>query len=96
MSTYLPKSTSFVPAGTDLDAKLLRREHLENRYELASDLKNHVKCAQIKEIIKQEDQSNEWQRLKQASGNPCTGATNLVQWQEGDKIVDILEEGAIV
>ncbi len=55
MSTYLTTSTSFVPAGTDLDVKLLRREHLENRYKLASDLKDHVKCAQIKEIIKQEE-----------------------------------------
>ncbi len=29
MSTYLPKSTSFVPAGTDLGVKLLRAETRE-------------------------------------------------------------------
>ena len=33
-----------------------RREHLHNRYEFASDLKNPTKCAKMKEIIKHEEQ----------------------------------------
>jgi hypothetical protein len=74
----------------------LRKEHLGNRYELASDLKNCIKCTQIKEIIKREEQRNDWQRIKQATGNPCTGAMNQVQRQEGNKIIDILKEGAMV
>ena len=37
-------------------ASHLRREHLHNGYELASDLKNPAKCIKIKEIIKHEKQ----------------------------------------
>jgi hypothetical protein len=74
----------------------LCREHLWNRYELASDLKDPVKLAQIKEIMKREEQHDEWRRIKQATGDPHTSTTNLVQRKEGDNIIDILEEGAMV
>ena len=37
-------------------ASHLRQEHLHNRYELASDLKNPAKCIKIKEIIKRKEQ----------------------------------------
>jgi hypothetical protein len=37
------------------EASQLRRKHLHNRYELASDLKNPAKCIKIKEIIKREE-----------------------------------------
>jgi hypothetical protein len=78
------------------DAESLRREHLWNRYELASDLKDPVKLAQIQEIMKREEQRNKWHRIKQVTGDPRTGATNLVQRKEGNNIIDILEEGAMV
>jgi hypothetical protein len=73
------------------EAHQLRRTHLYNRYELASDFRDCAKSAKIKEIIKQEEQRNGWQRIKRAAGDPQTGVTNLVQRKEGDKIVDILE-----
>jgi hypothetical protein len=41
------------------NAAHLRRKHLGNRYKLASDLKDHVKCMQIKEIIKWKEQHDE-------------------------------------
>ena len=78
------------------NAESLRQEHLQNRYELASDLKDPVKLAQIKEIMKREEQRNEWRSIKQVTGDPCTGATNLVQRKEGNNIIDILEEEAMV
>jgi hypothetical protein len=49
----------------------------------------------MKEIIKWEDQCNGWQRIKWATGDPCTGATNLVQHKEGGKIVDVVEANAM-
>jgi hypothetical protein len=73
----------------------LRCEHLHNRYKLASELNNPMKCAKIKEIIKQEEQLDEWWRIKCAMGKPCTGATNLVQQKAGDNVIGILEAGAI-
>jgi hypothetical protein len=59
-------------------ASQLRREHLHNRYELALYLKNPAKCIKIKEIIKRKEQQDEWHRIKRATGDPRTGATNLV------------------
>ena len=73
----------------------LRREHLRNRYELASDLNDPVKCARIMNIITREEQRDQWRRIKQATGEPRTGATNLVQRMEGDQVVDILEAAAM-
>jgi hypothetical protein len=61
------------------NAESLRQEHLQNRYELVSDLKDPVKLAQIKEILKREEQRDEWRRIKQVTRDPRTGATNLVQ-----------------
>ncbi len=61
------------------DAESLHQEHLWNRYELASDLKDPVKLTQIKEIMKREEQCNERCRIKQVTGDPRTGTTNLVQ-----------------
>ena len=78
------------------DAKGLHQEHLQKRYELASDLKDPGKLAHIKEIMKREEQCNEWHRIKQVTRDPRTGATNLVYCKEGDKIIDILEESAMV
>ena len=72
------------------DAEGLRREHLQNRYEVASDLKDPVKLAHIKEIMKREEQCDKWCRIKQVTGDPHTGATNLVQRKEGNKNIDIL------
>jgi hypothetical protein len=40
-------------------ASPLQREHLRNRYELASDLKDTTKCLKIMDIIKHEDQRDE-------------------------------------
>jgi hypothetical protein len=77
------------------NAESLRQEHLQNRYELVSDLKDPIKLAQIKEIMKREEQRNKWPR-KKVLGNPRTGATNLVQHKECVNIIDILEEGAMV
>jgi hypothetical protein len=59
-------------------ASHLRREHVHNSNELALDLKNPAKCIKIKEIIKRKEQQDEWRRIKQATGDPRTGATNLV------------------
>ena len=61
------------------EAHQLRRSHLYNRYELASNLKNREKSIKIKEIIKREEQRDGWRRIKRATGDPRTGATNLVQ-----------------
>jgi hypothetical protein len=60
------------------DGEGLRREHLRNRYELASDLKDPVKIAHIKDIMKREEQRDKWRRIKQVPGDPRTGRTNLV------------------
>jgi hypothetical protein len=76
-------------------ASYLRREHLHNRYELASDLKNPAKCIKIKEIIERKEQQDEWCRIKRAMKDPRTGATNLVQRKEGEKVIDILEASAM-
>ncbi len=76
-------------------ASHLRREHLHNRYELASDLKNLAKCIKIKEIIKREEQQDERRRIKRATGDPHTGATNLVQHKEGEKVINILKASAM-
>jgi hypothetical protein len=78
-----------------LEAHQLQRTHLYNRYELVSDLRDHAKSAKIKEIIKLEEQHDGWRRIKWATVDPRTGATNLVQRKEGDKIVDILEAHAM-
>ncbi len=78
------------------NAESLHQEHLQNRYELASNLKDPVKLTQINEIMKREEQHNEWRRIKQVTGDPCTSATNLVQRKEGKSIIDILEEGEMV
>ena len=59
------------------------------------DLKNSTKCNKIKEIIKREEQQDEWHRIKQSTGDPRTGATNLVQHKEGEKVIDILEASAM-
>ncbi len=72
-------------------AGLLQWEHLQNRYELASNLKDPIKCAQIMRIIVQEEQRDQWGQIKQGTGEPRTGATNLVQRMDGDCAVDILE-----
>ena len=77
------------------EAHQLQRTHLYNRYELASDLRDHAKSAKIKEIIKREEQRDGWQRIKQVTGDPQTGTTNLVQRKEGDKIVNILKAHAM-
>ncbi len=78
------------------DASHMRRVHLENRHELASDLKHSKKCAWIKEIITREQQEDNWWKIKQAMGNLRKVATNLVQMQEGNKIIDILKEDVTV
>jgi hypothetical protein len=72
-------------------AKQLQHEHLRNRYVLAFDLNDIIKCTKIMDIIKQEEQQDEWRRINQATGDPWMGATNLVQWMEGNRVVDILE-----
>jgi hypothetical protein len=77
------------------EAHQLRRSHLYNRYELASNLKNREKSIKIKEIIKREEQRDGWRRIKRATGDPRTGATNLVQRKKGDRIIDILEANAM-
>jgi hypothetical protein len=77
------------------EAHQLERSHLYNRYELASDLRDRAKSAKIKEIIKREEQRDGWQRIKQATVDPQTGTTNLVQRKEGDKIVNILKAHAM-
>jgi hypothetical protein len=76
-------------------AGLLRRKHLQNRYKLASDLKDPAKCEQIKRIIIREEQRDQWAHIKQGTGEPRNGATNLVQRMEGENIVDILEVSAM-
>jgi hypothetical protein len=76
-------------------ASHLRREHLHNKYELALDLKNPKKCIKIEEIIEREEKQDEWRRIKRATGDPRTGATNLVQCKEGEKVIDILKASAM-
>ncbi len=73
----------------------LRQEHLSNRYKLASDLKDTAKCAKIKEIIKREEQRDRWRQINQVTGDPWTGATNLVQRMEGNTVIDIVEARAM-
>jgi hypothetical protein len=46
--------------------------------------------------MKREEQRDKWRRIKQVTGDPCTGTTNLVQRKEGNKIIDIMEESAMV
>ncbi len=41
----------------------LQREHLQNRYKLASDLKDTTKCAKIMDITKREEQRYEWRQI---------------------------------
>ncbi len=43
-----------------------------------------------------EQQEDDWRKIKQATGNPHPGAINLVQRQEGNKIIDIFKEDAMV
>jgi hypothetical protein len=45
----------------------------------------------IVDIIKRKEQRDEWRQIEQATGDPQTGATNLVQRMEGDSVVDILK-----
>jgi hypothetical protein len=59
-------------------------------------LKDPFKLVQIKEIMKREEQCDKWRRIKQVTGDPHTGVTNLVQHKEDNKIIDILEESAMV
>jgi hypothetical protein len=47
------------------------------------------------DIMKWEEQRGEWRRIKQGTGEPWTGATNLVQHMEGITMVDILEASAM-
>ncbi len=76
-------------------AGLLRRKHLHNRYELAFNLNDPVKCKQIKKIIIREEQWDQWACIKQGTGEPQNRATNLVQRMEGENIVNILEASAM-
>jgi hypothetical protein len=76
-------------------ASQLQQEHFFNRYQLATDLQDPVKCARIKEIIKQEEQQNEWQKIVRATGNQQTGAANLVQLMVRDVVVNIVEAKAM-
>jgi hypothetical protein len=43
------------------------------------------------DIIEHEEQQDEWWQIKQATGDPQTGATNLVQQMEGNSVMDILK-----
>jgi hypothetical protein len=47
------------------------------------------------DIIKREERWDKWRRIKQGTGKPRTGATNLVQRMEGNVVVDILETSAM-
>jgi hypothetical protein len=76
-------------------AGLLQKEHLQNSYELASDLRDTIKCAKIIDIIKHEEQRYEWRHIKQATGDPQMGAINLMQRIEGNCVVNILEASAM-
>ena len=76
------------------EASHLMQEHLHNRYKLAMDLGNTKKCNKIKEIIKPKEQQDKWRRIR-AAGDPRTGATNLVQRKEGEKVIDILKASAM-
>jgi hypothetical protein len=78
-----------------MQASQLPHEHLRDRYKLASKLKDPVKCAKINDLIKQEEQRDEWKRIKIATRDPWTGATNFTQRKEGDAVVDIIESGAM-
>ncbi len=73
----------------------LRQEHLSNRYKLALDFKDTAKCAKIKEIIKSEEQRDGWRQINRVTGDPRTGATNLVQCMEGNIVIDIIKAGAM-
>ncbi len=46
------------------DSSCLRQEHLGYRYKLASDLRNPKQYVWIEEIIKQEEQEDDWQKIK--------------------------------
>jgi hypothetical protein len=46
-------------------------------------------------IKEREQQQEDWQRITQATGDPRTGATNLVQRKEGNRIIDIYEPNAM-
>jgi hypothetical protein len=54
-------------------------------------LANPQRRKEILEIIEREEQKDSWSRIKQAMGNPWTGATQKVQkFVDGVK-VDVLE-----
>jgi hypothetical protein len=77
----------------DLEAKAdqLQQEHLDNRYKSAHTLANPQRRKEIEEIIRHEEQKDSWLRIKPATGDPRTGATQKVQKYVNGMKVDVLE-----
>jgi hypothetical protein len=71
-------------------AKNLRRVHLHNRYKLASNLKDSRKKQEIMQVIRQEEQKDDWNRIQRATGEPRLGATPKVQTIENGEVIDIV------
>ncbi len=77
----------------DLEAKAdqLQQEHLGNRYKSAHTLANPQCHKEIEEIIRRKEQKDSWSRIKWATGDPRTGATQKVQKYVNGVKVDVLE-----
>ncbi len=58
---------------------------------MARVLANPQRPKEILEIIEQEEQKDSWSRIKRATGNPRTGATQMVQKFVDSIKVDVLE-----
>ncbi len=72
-------------------ADQLRQEHLGNRYESACTLANPQCRKEIEEIIRHKEQKDSWLRIKRATGDPRTVATQKVQKCVDSVKVDVLK-----
>jgi hypothetical protein len=74
----------------ELVAKNLRRVHLHNRYKLASNLKDSHKKQEIMQVIRREEQKDDWNQIQHTMGEPRLGATPKVQRIENSEVIDIV------
>ncbi len=72
------------------NTKNLRRVHLHNRYKLASNLKDSRKKHKIMQVIRWEEQKDDWNWIQCATGELRLGATPKVHQIENGKVIDIV------
>jgi hypothetical protein len=64
--------------------------HLHNRYKLASNLKDSRKKHKIMQVIRWEEQKDDWNWIQCATGELRLGATPKVHQIENGKVIDIV------